>query len=192
MQETIAIFIGIGLSATCGFRIFVPLLGLSVANHFGYLTLSPGFSWVGTYPAMIALTIATVLEIAAYYIPWVDNLLDTIATPGAVIAGTLITASLAAETSPLLRWSLALIAGGGAAGVIQSAGVFLRGTSTAATGGVGNPLISTGEMLAAILGTLISIVLPVLAVILTALIIIGIIRRLIRFRCSKIKTPVSL
>ena len=82
-----------GLSAACGFRVFVPLLVMSLFAKNGHLNLSPGFSWIGTYPALIAFGTATGVEIAAYLIPGLDHLLDIITTPAAVIAGTLVTAA---------------------------------------------------------------------------------------------------
>lgn len=184
MQNILAFFIGIGLSATCGFRVFVPLLGLSIAHHLGHVPLSHGFEWLGSWPATIAFGVATIIEVCAYYIPWVDHLLDTIATPAAVVAGTIITVSMIGELSPFLRWPLGVIAGGGVAGVIQGASVFARGTSTATTGGLGNPLVSTGELIASIVGTIVSIVLPVLAIILVGLILFLIFRRMFRRRAQ--------
>ncbi len=178
MQEAIAFFIGLGLSATCGFRIFVPLLGMSIAQRSGYLNLSSGFEWIGSSPAMIALAVATILEVGAYYIPWVDNLLDSVATPGAVIAGTLVTASMVGNVSPFLRWSLAVIAGGGVAGLIQGSSVLIRGTSTATTGGTANPIVSTTELLTAIVGTIVSIILPVMAICLVVILITFILKRI--------------
>jgi hypothetical protein len=180
MEFVMALFIGIGLSATCGFRVFVPLLGLSIAAHVGQMELAHGFGWIGTWPATIAFAIATVIEIGAYFIPWVDNLLDTIATPAAVIAGTMVTASVIGDVSPLLRWTLAVVAGGGIAGIIQSSTVLVRGTSTATTGGAANPAVSASELGASIVGTVISIVVPVVAVILVALILFFIMRKIRR------------
>src|SRR5215468_1906577 len=129
MDTILGICIGIGLSAACGFRVFVPLLVMNIAALSGHLALAPGFEWIGSYPALIAFSVATCLEIAGYYIPWVDHLLDTIATPAAVVAGTLVTASLVTDVSPLVRWSLALIAGGGIAGMVQGTTVLARGAS---------------------------------------------------------------
>src|SRR5215471_8006470 len=120
METTIlSICLGIGLSAACGFRVFVPLLVMNLASMSGHLTLAAGFAWIGSYPALIAFSVATVLEIAGYYIPWVDHLLDTIATPSAIIAGTIVTASVVTGMSPFLKWTLAVIAGGGAAALVQ-------------------------------------------------------------------------
>ena len=182
MEGLLGFFVGIGLSATCGFRVFVPLLGMSVASHIGYLELSPGFEWIDSLPALITFGTATVLEIVGYYIAWVDNLLDTIATPAAVIAGTITTASMVGDVSPLLRWTLALIAGGGIAGLVQGSSVLVRGKSSLATAGIANPVVSTVELAASVAGTIISIVLPVVAIILVLLIILLIIRRVYKKR----------
>jgi hypothetical protein len=180
MHSVLAFFVGVGLSATCGFRVFVPLLGLSIAHRAGLVPLAQGFEWIGSWPAIIAFGTATVIEIVAYYIPWLDNLLDTIAVPVAVVAGTIITASVLVGLPPFLRWSLGIIAGGGLAGIVQGSSVLLRGVSTTTTGGAGNPLVSTGELVASIVGTVISIVLPVVAIVLVGLMLFFIFRRLIR------------
>lgn len=184
MQEIFGIFIGIGLSATCGFRIFVPLLGMSIAHQAGALSFSPGFEWIGSWPATISFGIAMVIEIAAYYIPWLDNMLDTIATPAAIVAGTIATASMVGDVSAFLRWSLAIIVGGGIAGLIQGSSVMVRGISTASTAGLANPAVSTVELIASVLGTIVSIILPTLAVIIVAILLGLILRRLSRRRTA--------
>ena len=180
MHGIVAFFVGIGLSATCGFRVFVPLLGLAIAHQVGHLPLAGGFEWIGSWPALIIFAVATLFEIGAYYIPWLDNILDAIATPAAIVAGTIVTASLLGDMSPFLRWPLGLIAGGGVAGIVQGASVLLRGTSTATTGGAGNPVVSTGELAASIVGTIVSLLLPVLAVVLVVATIVFIVRRVLR------------
>ncbi len=171
MEQLLGVFIGIGLSATCGFRIFVPLLGMSIAHHAGALSFAKGFDWIGSWPATIAFGIAMVIEIAAYYIPWLDNMLDTIATPAAIVAGTIATASMIGDVEPFLRWSLAIIAGGGVAGLVQGSSVLVRGASTASTGGLANPVVSTGELAASITGTLISIAIPTIAFLIVVVLI---------------------
>jgi hypothetical protein len=145
MQEILSVCMGIGLAAACGFRIFIPPLVMSIAAVSGNLTLSPSFAWIGTYPALITFAVATGLEIAAYYVPWLDNLLDSIATPAAMVAGTIVTASMVSGMNPWLQWTLAIIAGGGAAGLVQGATVLTRAASTATTGGLGNPVLATAE-----------------------------------------------
>src|SRR5437773_2883183 len=136
METILSLLIGMGLSAACGFRVFVPLLVVSLASRSGHLSLAAGFEWMGSDAALIAFAAASALEIAGYYIPWVDNLLDTLASPAAVIAGTLITASMVADMSPFLKWTLAAIAGGGIAGLVKGITVLTRGASTAGTGGL--------------------------------------------------------
>ena len=182
MQWIMGVCVGIGLSATCGFRVFVPMLGMSIACKAGHLTLSHGFEWIASWPAIIAFSIAVIIEVCGYYIPWLDNLLDSIATPAAIVAGTVVTAAMVGDVSPFLRWSLAIITGGGVAGVVQTSSVLVRGTSTATTGGAGNPIVSTGELIASIVGTILSIVLPVIAVIVMVFIAFIIIRRFMRKR----------
>lgn len=164
METVLSICVGIGLSAACGFRVFVPLLLTSLAALAGHLTLATHFQWIGTYPALIAFSVATGLEITGYYVPWLDHLLDTVATPAAIVAGTILTASMITDVSPILRWSLAVIAGGGVAGVVQSGTVLTRTISTSSSGGLANPLVSTAELGLALLTSLLAIFVPVLAV----------------------------
>ena len=137
---------GIGLAAACGFRVFVPLLVLSIATHAGHVTLAPSFDWIGSTPALISFSVATVLEIGGYYIPWLDNMLDSIATPAAVIAGTVVTAAVMTDISPYLQWSLALIAGGSIAGLVQGSTVATRLVSTSGSAGLANPVVATAEL----------------------------------------------
>jgi len=145
LQTLLSIGLGIGLAAACGFRVFVPLLVTSIAAATGHLTLAGGFSWIGTRTALVTFAVATLLEILAYYVPWVDNLLDTIAGPAAVTAGIIVTASVVTDTSPLMRWSLAIIAGGGAAAVTQGATTAARHLSSLSTLGAGNHVLATAE-----------------------------------------------
>ena len=180
METILSICLGIGLSAACGFRVFVPLLVMSVASISGHLTLAHGFEWIGSYPALITFSVATFAEIAGYYIPWVDHLLDTIATPAAIIAGTIITAALVTDVSPFLKWTLAIIAGGGAAGVVQGTTVLARGASAVGTGGFANPLIATAELGGSIVTSILAVIAPVIVVFLLALFLIIFGKRILR------------
>ncbi len=165
MDTILSITLEIGLSAACGFRVFVPLLIISAANYTGHMSLSPGFEWIGTLPALIAFSTATILEILAYYIPWLDQLLDTIATPAAVVAGVIASASVFTEVSQLFRWTLALIGGGGIAGLVQGATAITRLKSTALTGGLGNPIVSTAELFGSVITSILALLAPIICVI---------------------------
>jgi len=180
MESLLAISLGIGLSAACGFRVFVPLLVMSVASLSGHLALAPGFQWIGTYPALITFSVATVVEIGGYYIPWVDHLLDTMATPAAIVAGTVITAAMVSNTSPMLKWTLAAIAGGGAAALVQGTTVLARGVSTATTGGLGNPFFATIKLGGALFISILALLVPLLAVGLIAVFLIVIGRKVVQ------------
>jgi hypothetical protein len=164
MTETIvSVCAGIGLAAACGFRVFIPLLVLSIAAILDVVPLANDFAWIGTTPALIALSTATVMEIAAYYVPWLDHALDVIATPAAVIAGVITTAAVVPDMAPVLRWSLAIVGGGGVAGAVQGATVLLRLKSGATTAGVANPLVSTGETASSTVTSILAVVVPVIA-----------------------------
>jgi hypothetical protein len=157
MEALLSVLIGLGLAAASGFRLFVPPLVLSLAIRSGHFEPGPGLEWLGSDAALVTFAVATALEIAAYYIPWVDNLLDTVATPVAVIAGIVMAAAATAELSPWLRWSLSALGGGGAAAIFQAATAGSRQISSVTTLGFANPLLSTLE-------ALLSMVLSVLAV----------------------------
>ena len=165
MNEFLSVALGIGLAAACGFRVFVPLLFVSIAAKAGKLTLVSSFQWMGSDAAMIAFGVATAIEIAAYYIPWLDNLLDTIATPAAVVAGAIISASVFTGMDPFLRWTLAIIAGGGAAGAVQTATVVTRAASTASTGGFGNFVVATGELILAVVASFLAVFVPIVLIV---------------------------
>jgi hypothetical protein len=162
-ETVLGVIVGLGLSAACGFRIFVPLLVMSIASLAGHFTLSSGFEWIATYPALIAFAVATALEIAGYYIPWVDHILDVVGAPAAIIAGTIVMASSVADVSPFLRWSLAIIAGGGVAGLFHSVTSMTRVASSMKTAGLGNPVLSTVEAGGATVLSVLAIVLPLVA-----------------------------
>ncbi len=165
MELIFSICIGIGLAAACGFRVFVPLLMMAVAARSGYLHLANGMTWIGTTPALVAFSVATAVEVGAYYVPWLDNLLDTIATPTAIVAGIVATASTMGEVSPFVQWTIAVLAGGSAAGGIQLGTTALRATTTVTTGGLANFLVATAELIGSILTAALAVFLPLLALI---------------------------
>jgi hypothetical protein len=166
MDALLSVGIGLGLSAACGFRVFVPLLVASLAARGGYLSLAPGFEWVGTQPALYAFATATLLEVLAYYIPWLDNALDAIATPVAVVAGMLVGAAVFTDLPPLVKWSLAIIAGGAAAGMVQGATSLLRLKSTVLSGGLANPVVSTLELVGSVVLAVVALMVPLAALLL--------------------------
>ena len=185
MELLLSICLGIGLSAACGFRVFVPFLIMGIASLTGHLALSPNFQWIGTYPAVVSFAVASVLEIAGYNIAWLDNLLDIIATPAAIIAGSIAMASIAIDMSPFLKWTLAIIAGGGTAAIFQGKTILVRGASTATTGGAGNFAIATAEAGISTLLSLLALFLPLLTGILTVAALFFLLRKVFKKRLQK-------
>jgi hypothetical protein len=171
MEPLLAAILGIGLAASCGFRVFAPLLVASAATRAGYLEIAQGFEWLGTWEATVAFAVAALIEIAAFYIPWLDNLLDAVASPIAMIAGAVLFAAVAVDLDPFLHWTLAIIAGGGSAALVQAGTVVTRAASTTTTGGLANFIVSTFETLAVFFFSVMSIVLPIGAVLLLAILI---------------------
>ncbi len=169
-----AVAIGIGLAASAGFRVFVPMLVAAIAAKAGILPLNESFQWLSSWTSIAILGTATIVEILAYYIPVVDNLLDAVATPLAVVAGTLLLTSVLPIDSELMKWITGAAVGGGSAAVVQSGSALTRLTSTKLTAGVGNPVVATVENMAATGTSILSLVIPffVLAIFLLLIILI--------------------
>jgi hypothetical protein len=184
MELFLSICLGLGLSASCGFRVFLPMLVANIAAMNGWITPGNDFMWLTTWPAFFALFSATVAEIAGYYIPFIDNLLDTIATPAAVVAGTLLTTSFIQIDNPVLQWGLGFIVGGGTAGVVQAGTGLLRLLSSKTTAGLGNPLVSTAENAASFGLSELAIFLPVIALVVVVVLVLWLLKKLANLRKS--------
>lgn len=181
MEYALSIVIGIALSATAGFRVFVPFLVISAANLAGWLELTDSFAWIGTYPALVAFAVATVVEILAYFIPWVNNVLNAISVPASLVAGTVLTYAFISDMGPGLAWFISVIAGGGASLLTRAASNVAHAASTTTTGGTANPVLSFFESLGTFLMSIITIIAPFVAAILLLLILywaVGMYRRL--------------
>jgi glucan phosphoethanolaminetransferase (alkaline phosphatase superfamily) len=176
METVSAIALGIGLSASAGFRAFIPLLIAGIASHFGVLPLGESFEWMGSTLALICFGAAAVLEVLAYYIPFIDNLIDTIATPLSIVAGTLLMTSVFPAENEWMKWILGFIVGGGAAATIQSGSTITRLFSSKFTAGAGNPVVSTTEGVAATGFSILSLIIPIIVAILIVILIVFILR----------------
>jgi hypothetical protein len=180
----VSIALGIGLAAATGLRLFLPMLVISAAAYTGHLPLSENFAWLATPAALILLSVAAVVEILAYYIPGLDNLLDTLATPAAFIAGTIISAAVFTDLSPMVKWAAAIIAGGGIAGLTQTTTAVLRAKSTVLTGTLGNPVIATAEFGGSLLVSLMALAAP-LFTLLTIVLLLWLAIRWLRHRSRR-------
>jgi hypothetical protein len=192
VDTAISIALGVGLAAAVGFRIFLPLLIASIAAYTGHLRLDENFAWLGSVTAITMLSVAAVVEVLAYYIPTVDNLLDSITTPLALVAGTVVSAAVIADLPPLIKWSTAIIAGGGVAAITQGVTTLVRAKSTAFTAGIGNPVVSTVEMFAAVIVALLALLAPLVAlalVVAVCWITVRLVRRFLRNAPQEPRAP---
>jgi hypothetical protein len=182
----LSIVLGIALAAATGFRVFLPMLIVSGAAYTGHLQLDNSFAWLGTLSALTMLSVAALAEVLAYYVPVVDNLLDTLATPAALIAGTIVSAAVMTDVPPMVKWTAAVIAGGGLAGLTQGLTGLLRAHSTVLTGGLGNPVVATAEFVGALVISFLALAAPAAAIALVILFLLAAIRLLRRlFRATK-------
>jgi hypothetical protein len=170
-ESALAVIVGVGLAASCGFRVFVPLLVVSGAANAGYLEVAENLKWLASPAALVAFAVASVAEVGAYYVPWLDNALDAIASPLSVVAGAILFAASVAGFDPFWQWSLAIIAGGGAAAVVQGGTVAGRLASTATTGGLANFVVNTVETVFGVAFSVLAIVVPVVALVLLVVVV---------------------
>ncbi|RNA61176.1 DUF4126 domain-containing protein [Chryseobacterium nematophagum] len=170
----ISAFIGLGLAAATGFRVFLPMFAVSLASYFHWIPMNEQFEWLASIPSLITTGTATVIEILAYYIPFIDNLLDTLSIPMATIAGSILFASQFTELGTFFQWALALIAGGGTAATISSGFAGIRAASAVTTGGLGNPIVGTTETAGAGIMSFLAMITPIIAGICTIILIISV------------------
>src|SRR5947207_2653177 len=163
------IVLGIALAAATGFRVFLPMLIVSAAAYTGHLSLDNSFAWLGTPAALIMLSVAALVEILAYYIPVIDNLLNSVSTPASFVAGTIVSAAVMTDVPPMVKWTAAVIAGGGIAGLTQGVTAVVRAHSTVLTGGLGNSVIATAELGGALLISFLALAAPAAAIALVIL-----------------------
>lgn len=172
LPYAISAFIGIGLAAATGFRVFLPMFAVSLASYMGWIPMNENFHWLSGLPTLITTGIATIVEVVAYYIPYVDHLLDTLSIPLATIAGSVMFASQFADIGTFPQWALALIAGGGTAAAISSGFAGTRAASTATTGGLGNSVVATTETAGAGMMSILAMTAPIIAFVITIILII--------------------
>ncbi|NLU62489.1 DUF4126 domain-containing protein [Rhodococcus sp. HNM0563] len=162
----LAVLLGLGLAAATGLRTFLPLLMLSAAVHFELFGIVVGdsMSWVGSTAALTALTIATVTEVLADLIPFVDNALSLAGTVTRPIAGALVAWAALSNLDPAWAAIAGIVVGAPTALAVSTAQTGTRAVSTATTAGVGNPVLSVIDSVASFVTSLISLVLPLLVI----------------------------
>lgn len=180
LQVLIAASTGLGLAAASGFRVFLPPFLMAVWLRLGFLDVNiegSEFEAFSSDVSILLLGVASLSEIMAYKIPWMDNMLDSLATPMAGLAGIYVVAVSLEGADPSVQWALAIIAGGGASLSIQSATVAGRGLSSMFTLGLANPFFSLIEDIASVLLIFIALLAPLAALFASSILIFVILRR---------------
>jgi hypothetical protein len=181
-EALFSVALGVGLAAATGLRVFLPLLVAAIAARADWIALADAFAWLESAPALIMLSTAALFEILAYYIPGLDHVLDLLAAPAAVGAGVVASASVMADVPPAVMWPVAIIAGGGVAGVTKGGAALLRAKTGVATAGLGNPIVSTAETVGASAVSLLAIVLPALILVVVMALVSWLLVKLLRRR----------
>ncbi|MEL6902816.1 MAG: DUF4126 family protein, partial [Cyanobacteria bacterium J06606_4] len=83
-----------------------------------------------------------------------------------------------ADLPTLLQWSTALAVGGGAAGTIQGMTGMTRLATNSATGGCASPVTASLEWMSSVMLSILSLTLPLLALVLVAMVLLFALRRL--------------
>jgi|TARA_B100001094_G_C18073037_1_gene741124 hypothetical protein len=175
----ISICIGIGLSAATGFRVFLPPLVVGLLSRVGFIDLGESWIWLSDDASLLVLVSAALIESFAYFLPWLDNLLDVIMSPMAIVSGIVLSAAFLDGINPGFQWALSIIAGVSLSGGVQASTVFLRGLSTASTAGILNPMFSIAENSISLFLTLTALFFPLIAIVVLVLLLI-VIRKIIR------------
>lgn len=177
LNIALSVAAGLGLAAAAGFRAFVPLLAAGLAIHFGWMEPARGFDWLGEPIVLVALGIATVAEVAAYYVPGIDHALDLVGAPVAVAAGIVAAAGVIVGLPEWMRWFTAIAGGGAVATAGHALNAIGRAKTGAASAGLGNPVYSTAELGGSILLSGLAILVPLVALIAIAALVVWALRR---------------
>lgn len=162
----VQVTMGFSLAACAGLRAFLPLLVVGVAGRFDLVPLFSRFEWLESTPALVVFGVAVVVELLGDKVPVIDNFLDGAQLFIKPIAGTFVAAAVLTELSPLQTTVLAIVMGGSVATGVHLAKAQTRLVSSATTAGFGNPILSLIEDVGAVLLSVLSLLVPVLAALL--------------------------
>jgi hypothetical protein len=178
LQPLLSIALGVGLAAATGFRVFVPLLIAGLAARAGWIPLTDTFSWLSSTPALATLGTAALVETLAYYIPGVDHVLDVLAGPASIVAGIVASAAVMTHIPASVMWPIAIIAGGTLAGLTKGTTAVVRAKTGLATGGLGNPVVSTAETAGAAGLAIMAILVPLVCLAVVIFFVVWALRRI--------------
>ena len=160
-----------GLSTASGLNAYIPLLIVALTARFtDWIKLSPPFDIHANEWVIAALIVLLVIEIIVDKIPAADTLNDLIQTFVRPTAGAILfaaSANVISDLHPIVAAILGLILAFG----VHATKTAARPVVTAATGGVGNPIVSLLEDVVATILSILAIVLPIVMAILLGIVI---------------------
>jgi hypothetical protein len=156
--------LGASLASCTGLRAFLPLFLVGLAARFGvHLPLNESFAWLSSTPALIAFGSASVLELLGDKFPAVDHVLDTCGTVVRPVAGILAVACILNKLPPLYAVAVGLILGAPISFGFNALKGGTRALSTVFTLSSLNPLLSFIEDAIVVAVTVLSFLLPIIA-----------------------------
>lgn len=163
MDVITALLSGFGLAASAGLNAYIPLLVVALAARLfpSWIVLAEPFQFLTEAWFIAAVTVLLVIEVFADKVPAVDHVNDLLGTIIRPAAGALLFASMTGTVASLDP-KVAAIAGLVVAGTAHGAKATARPIVTATTGGLGNPVVSTAEDVAALVTSLVSLIAPLL------------------------------
>lgn len=175
VQTITTLFAALGLSSTAGIRAYLPLLALGIASDAGLVQMQGGFHDLGSPAILLVLAILVVGEFIVDKVPVIDHISDLVHTVIRPISGAVIMAGTANPISHDHPWIAALI-GAVLAFAFHGVKAASRPAVSATTAGVGNPIVSIIEDVAAVLLSLLMLFAPIIGIIALTLIAIAFMR----------------
>lgn len=176
-----SVFAAFGLSAAAGLNAWLPLFGSALLARLDVVELAAPFDDLSSNTGLGVLAALALADFVGDKIPVVDHVLHLLGTVVAPASGAvLFTGQTGEETG--LPALLAIALGAVTAGSIHAARASVRPLATAGTAGLGNPLLSLGEDVASVVLVVVAFAVPVLALLLAAGLVAGVLSLRRRYR----------
>ncbi len=163
MLEIQTLLSAFGLSASAGLNAYIPLLTIALAARLqpDLMRLAAPFNILTDGWVIAGLTVLLLIEVLADKVPIIDHVNDLIGLFVRPTAGAVLFAASTGTVS-FLDPRLALVLGFVVAGAAHSAKATARPVVTATTHGLGNPVVSTMEDVAAFLTSIVALFAPLI------------------------------
>ncbi|HEU0014834.1 MAG TPA: DUF4126 domain-containing protein [Longimicrobium sp.] len=182
MDALSAVAFGVVLAACAGLRAFLPVFSASLAARVMELPLPDYLAWLDRADTLVLFGAATLLEVLGDKVPFVDHLLDSVQVAVKPVLGVVAAIPFLYQLSPEYAAALGIAMGAPLALGVHATKATVRVGSTATTGGLGNPVLSVLEDVAAAGAVVLAFIAPVLALVLTVVLLAWLVRLALRLR----------